>query len=204
MALPNLASETGRGDEKSGEEDRATHGKSGGNKELLIKACIYSRVSTGAQDTGNQTVALTEWAKQRGFEVVALYEEEESAWKAGHQKKLAILLEGARRRRFAIVLVWALDRLSREGALAILSLVHRLDAYGVKVISHQESWTEAPGELGELLYALTGWVARMESQRRSERTKAGLARARSQGKQLGRPLGSKDRKRRKKRRLKYE
>ncbi len=63
-------------------------------------------------------------------------------------------------------------------------------------MSYQEPWTEAPGEIGELLYALTGWVARMESQRRSERTKAGLARVKAQGKKLGRPKGSKNRKRR--------
>ncbi|MBM4462182.1 MAG: recombinase family protein [Chloroflexi bacterium] len=62
---------------------------------------------------------------------------------------------------------------------------------------------EAPGELAELLYALTGWVARMESQRRSERTKAGLARAVAQGKKLGQPIGAKDRKRCKNDRLNY-
>ena len=79
---------------------------------------------------------------------------------------------------------------------------HKLSVCGVKVLSYQESWTEAPGELAELLYALTGWVAKMESQRRSERTKAGLARVRAQGKRLGRPTGSKDkRKRRRKQRL---
>ncbi|MFC1965104.1 recombinase family protein, partial [Chloroflexota bacterium] len=88
---------------------------------------------------------------------------------------------------------------SREGALAILSLVNRLSSYGVKVLSYQESWTEAPGELAELLYALTGWVARMESQRRSERTKAGLARVKAQGKRLGRPPGSKDKRKRRRR-----
>jgi DNA invertase Pin-like site-specific DNA recombinase len=145
---------------------------------------------------------LAEWAKQRGFEVVAVYQEEESAWKAGHQKELAKLLADARKGKFQVVLVWALDRLSREGALAILSLVQKLSAYGVKVFSYQESWTEAPGELGEVLYALTGWVARMESQRRSERTKAGLARVKAQGKRLGRPSGSRDkRKRRRKQRF---
>ncbi|MFC1905147.1 recombinase family protein, partial [Chloroflexota bacterium] len=94
---------------------------------------------------------------------------------------------------------WALDRLSREGALAILSLVNRLSSYGVKVLSYQESWTEAPGELAESLYALTGWVARMESQRRSERTKAGLARVKAQGRRLGRPPGSKDTRKRRRR-----
>ncbi len=60
----------------------------------------------------------------------------------------------------------------------------------------QESWTEAPGELAELLFTLTGWVARMESQRRSERTRAGLARVKAQGKRLGRPPGSKDKRKR--------
>lgn len=166
----------------------------------MRKVCVYSRVSTGEQDTDNQTTMLTEWAKQRGFELMAVYKEQESAWKAGHQRELARLMADARRGKFDTVLVWALDRLSREGALAILSLVHRLGTYGVKVISYQESWTEAPGEIGELLYALTGWVARMESRRRSERTKAGLARAIREGKKLGRPLGAKDKRKRKPRR----
>jgi len=168
-----------------------------------MKVCIYSRVSTGQQDTTNQSVVLSEWAKQRGFEVVKVYEEEESAWKSGHQRVLANLIADTRQRRFQAVLVWALDRLSREGALAILSLVNKLSSCGVKVLSYQESWTEAPGELAELLYALTGWVARMESQRRSERTRAGLARVKAQGKRLGkrlgRPPGSKDKRKRRRR-----
>jgi len=166
-----------------------------------MKVCIYSRVSTGEQDTKNQSAILTDWANQRGYEVMGVYSETESAWKNGHQKELARLLDDARKRRFQAVIVWALDRLSREGPLAILTLVNRLKLCGVKVISYQESWTEAPGELGELLYALAGWVARMESQRRSERTKAGLARVVAQGKKLGRPKGTKDKKKRKKRRV---
>ena len=164
-----------------------------------MRVVIYVRVSTDEQDTTNQSMALEDWAKQRGFQVVGIYKEQESAWKAGHQKELAQLVEDARRHRFDAVLVWSLDRLSREGALAILKLVEKLSMYGVRVLSYQESWTEAPGELAELLYALTGWVARMESQRRSERTKAGLARAVAQGKRLGRPPGSKDKRKRKKR-----
>ena len=164
-----------------------------------MKVCIYSRVSTSDQNTVNQSAVLAEWAKQRGFEVVKVYEEEESAWKIGHQRALANLIVEARKRKFQVVLVWALDRLSREGALAILSLVQKLSVYGVKVLSYQESWTEAPGEMAELLYAVTGWVARMESQRRSERTKAGLVRVKAQGKRLGRPPGSKDQRKRKRR-----
>jgi len=164
-----------------------------------VKTVIYARVSTGEQDAENQIMVLTTWADQRGYEVVRVYQEDESAWKAGHQRELARLIADAGKGRFQAVLVWALDRLSREGALAILSLVHKLSACGVKVLSYQEAWTEAPGELAELLYALTGWVARMESQRRSERTKAGLARVKAQGKRLGRPAGSKDKKKRRRR-----
>ena len=137
-----------------------------------MKTVIYARVSTDEQDTDNQIAQLVSWAASRGWEVTETYKESESAWKAGHQRELARLLDDARKRKFDTVLVWALDRLSREGSLAILTLVSRLKICGVEVISYQESWTEAPGELGELLYALTGWVARMESQRRSERTKA--------------------------------
>lgn len=164
-----------------------------------MKAGIYSRVSGAEQNTQNQTMVLTDWASQRGFDVVRVYEEKESAWKAGHQRQLSQLKADAARHRFDVVLVWALDRLSREGALAILSLVHTLKAYGVRIISYQEGWTEAPGELAEVLYSIAGWVARMESQRRSERTKAGLARIKAQGKRLGRPLGSKDKRKRRRR-----
>ena len=85
-----------------------------------------------------------------------------------------------------MLLVWALDRLSREGPLATLEIVHRLGQNGVQVWSYQEPWTETGGELLDLLLAIAGWVARMESNRRSERTKAGLQRAVSQGKRLER------------------
>ena len=99
------------------------------------------------------------------------------------------------------MLVWALDRLSREGPSATLDIVHRLGQTGVQVGSYQEPWTEAGGELLDLLLAIAGWVARMESNRRSERTKAGLQRAVNQGKRLGRPPGSKDKKMRSRRYL---
>jgi len=164
-----------------------------------MRAAIYLRVSTSDQDTTNQLLVLTEWAGQRSYEITNIYEEAESAWKAGHQKQLSRLLHDATRKKFDTVLIWALDRLSREGPLAILTLVNRLKLCRIKVLSYQESWTEAPGELGELLYALAGWVAKMESERRSERTKAGLARAKSKGKKLGRPPGSKDRRKRRRR-----
>lgn len=172
-----------------------------------LRAVIYARVSTDEQNTRNQVPVLAEWAGSRGYFLAGTYTENESAWKSGHQAELARLVDDARKRKFDVVLVWALDRVSREGALAILEFVNMLQRWGVKVLSYQETWTEAPGELGELLYALTGWVARMESARRSERTKAGLSRALREGKtkkgkpyhKMGRPLGSLDKNKRKRR-----
>jgi len=150
-----------------------------------MRAAIYLRVSTNEQSPENQLPALESLAVRMGFEVAEVYRENESAWKNGHQHELARLLEDAYRGKFEAVLVWALDRLSREGPLAILTLVDKLKRYGVRVISYQESWTEAPGELADILFAICGWVARMESQRRSERTKAGIERARLQGSAIG-------------------
>ena len=163
-----------------------------------MKAAIYCRVSTADQHTDNQLDSLKAWAQRREFTVVQVYQENETAWKAGHQRELAKLLDRARQGRFRVIMVWSLDRLSREGSLAILSLVEKLKTYGVKVLSYQEAWTDAPGELAELLYSITGWVARMESQRRSERTRAGLERAKRNGQALGRPPGARDKRKRKK------
>jgi DNA invertase Pin-like site-specific DNA recombinase len=160
-----------------------------------MKAALYLRTSTTDQHPENQLPALERYCYDRGYTVKGVYIEQESAWKAGHQKELARLLADIRggKLKFDIVLVWALDRLSREGAAAILNLVDAFKAYGAKVISLQESWTEAPGPAAEIMYAIVGWVAKMESERRSERTLAGLARAIKEGKCLGRPPGSRDR-----------
>lgn len=160
------------------------------------KAAIYIRVSTKEQETKNQLDVLTKWVADKGLQITNVYEESESAWKDGHQAAFAELLEDAAHYRFDYVLVWALDRVSRGGPLAVLQIIDRLKKSGVKLLSLQESWTEAPGELGDLLYALVAWVARFESQRLSERTRAGQARARKEGKHMGRPEGRSDSKKR--------
>ena len=161
-----------------------------------MKAALYLRVSTPEQEIENQERILLEWASQRGFTIVGTYREQESAWKQGHQKELARLRRDAARGKFQLVLVFALDRLTRGGAATILNLVQSLKHYGVKVLSYQETWTDMPGEFAEILYAIAGWVAKMESQRISERTKAGLVRASAQGVKLGRPVGAKNGKKR--------
>lgn len=162
-----------------------------------MKVAIYARVSTEAQTIDNQLLALEKWAEQRGWEIVERYMEAESAWTANKQVELARLRRDAQHANFEAIVVWALDRLTREGPAAILNLVNALKHYGVKVISYQEPWTDGPAEMVDLLYSITGWVARMESQRRSERTKAGIERRKAKGLPHGRPAGSKDSYRRK-------
>ena len=140
------------------------------------RCVIYARVSTVEQETSNQTQALTTFAASRGLEVVKVYQEAESAWCGGHQHELALLKGAATRGRFDILLVWALDRLSREGPLKVLQLVQSFQVLGVKLMSYQEAWTWTDGPMAELLYSITAWVAKYESDRRSERTKAGMLR----------------------------
>ena len=147
-----------------------------------MRVAIYLRVSTADQSVENQLPVLEQLCQQRGWQVTEVYQEQGSAWHSGHQPELANLLKEARLGKFDIVLVWALDRLSRAGALAILRLVDKFKSYGVKVVSYHESWTEAPGDLAEILYSITGWVAQMESQRQSERVKAGIERGKREGK----------------------
>ncbi len=166
---------------------------------MIEKAGILLRVSDSGQHTENQLPDLQAWASRRGLEVVQVYELQESAWRGAHEKMLSQVYRDARQGKFQVLLIWALDRLSREGPLAPLEIVHRLGKAGVQVWSFQEPWTEAGGELLDLLLAIAGWVARMESNRRSERTKAGLKRAVSQGKRLGRPPGSRDKRKRSRR-----
>jgi len=141
-----------------------------------MKAALYIRCSTTQQDTENQRLALEKWASERGFEIVATYRENESAWHNGHQHELGELIKAAKRGRFDVVLVWALDRLSREGPLKVLTLVQSFQVLGVKLVSYQEAWTWTDGPMVDLLYSITAWVAKYESDRRSERTKAGMIR----------------------------
>ena len=164
-----------------------------------MKVALYCRVSTTEQDTANQLLALEKLAQDRGWQVVEVYQEEGSAWKDGHQREVSRLLKDASRHQFNAVLVWALDRLTRQGIGSILQLVNTLRMYKVRVISYQESWTEQSNEaMEDLFYAMVGWAAKFESDRRSERIKVAMERRRKKGLPVGRIKGAKDRKPRKK------
>jgi len=166
-------------------------------RDILPRAAIYARVSTEDQTTENQIPVLKELAVRRGWEVADVYAEEASAWRAGHQLELKRLLKRASYHEYDILIVWALDRLTREGIGNIMQLFNTFRTYGVKVISHQEPWLEQAGPMADLLTAIAGWAAQFESARRSERIKAAFTRKRARGEPVGRQRGAKDKKPRK-------
>jgi len=163
-----------------------------------MKVAAYLRVSTEEQTFENQLPAIEQWCESRGYGKPVIYAENESAWKNGHQKELARLLKDIRNGKpYNYLLVWSLDRLSRQGIASVLQLISSFDFHGCQVVSLQESWTDQTGPMRELFIAIAAWAGKFESDRRSERTKAGMTRAKAQGKHIGRPAGAKDKKQRK-------
>jgi DNA invertase Pin-like site-specific DNA recombinase len=162
-----------------------------------MKAAIYCRVSTDEQTTDNQLPSLLKLAEARGYEVVKIYQENETAWKRGHQKELQCAINDGVHRKYDIFIVWALDRLSRQGLWVTLGLVKQLWDAGVLVVSPEDSWIETENELErDLMLAMKASMAKSESDRRSARIKAGNARKILQGLPVGGKPGRKDKGRR--------
>jgi len=149
-----------------------------GNRLVYVKAAIWARGSIDDQDTGSQLAELRASADRRGLDVACEYVLDGAcAWKGQHRDHLTQALADARTGSYDVLLVWAPDRLSREGVEATLGLLRRFYAAGAPVWSLREPWTETADPLmAELLGALYAWMARAESARRSERVWAGLAR----------------------------
>lgn len=97
------------------------------------------------------------------------------------------MFEDASRRKFDLLLFWALDRLSRKGVLETLQHLNRLTAYGIAWRSFTEQFFDSCGPFREAVIAIMATLAKQERIKRSERTRAGLARVRAAGKALGRP-----------------
>lgn len=166
------------------------------------RAAIWLRVSTNDQTTENQRADLLRLAEMRGFSVVKEYDlTGVSGASGGAHKYLSNVIADARSATdgFDVLLIWALDRLSREGIQATLGMLQRLTNAGIDIVSHREAEIDTTSPFGELAISTFAIFARLESERISERTRSGLARAKEGGKQLGRPKGSKDKKKRRRR-----
>lgn len=153
--------------------------------------------SDESQNPENQREPLRKFADSLGLEVAGEYQDYASGGNS-NRPQFQRMLKEARARKFDTILVWSLDRFSREGISNTLHYLEELRKNGVALKSLQESWLDTSDEgMGQLLIAILSWVAKQERIRISERTKAGLLTAKNNGKTLGRPDGSKDRKRRK-------
>jgi putative DNA-invertase from lambdoid prophage Rac len=149
-----------------------------------MRAALYLRVSTEDQTTANQRQVLEELAQRRGWTVERVVDETASG--AGDRPLWRRLMADAKRRAFDVVVVWALDRIGRSMHGTISDVVE-LDRAGVDVVSYSEPWLDMRGPTRTLLIAVFSWVAEQERQRLIERTKAGMARAKRQGRHPGRP-----------------
>jgi DNA invertase Pin-like site-specific DNA recombinase len=90
------------------------------------RCAIWARVSADEQEPGNQLPELCQWAARRGLEVAAEYVADgASAWNGAHREQLAAALADARLGRYDVLLVWALDRLGREGVESTLGVLRR-------------------------------------------------------------------------------
>jgi len=151
-----------------------------------MRVAVYLRVSTDKQETENQAVQLREFAARQNWQIVREYCDVESGSKAD-RVEFKKMFEDASRRKFDLVLFWALDRLSREGVLQTLTYLNRLESYGIGFRSYTEQFFDSCGPFKDAVISIMATLAKQERVKRSERTKAGLARVKASGKSLGRP-----------------
>jgi len=154
-----------------------------------MRVAIYSRVSTAEQTVENQLAQLRQFATSQGWEIAAEFCDEAISGSKGEKDRPAFrqMFEAASRRQFDVLLFWSLDRLSREGVLPTLTYLQRLTNYGIKWRSFTEQYIDSCGVFADAVISIMAVIAKQENIRRSERTKAGLARVRASGKRLGPP-----------------
>jgi len=167
-----------------------------------MRVALYARVSTKdkGQDTENQLVQLREFCQRQGWTIVREYVDHATG-KNAKRDEFREMFAGASRREFDLVVAWALDRLTREGVPETFLHIKRLRESGVEFVSFTEEHFRTTGPAGELMIAIAAWIARQERQRISERTLAGLAKARREGRIGGRPKKIVDRGKMRERRL---
>jgi DNA invertase Pin-like site-specific DNA recombinase len=150
------------------------------------RAALYLRTSTTQQTTENQRLALTEFAKRAGYEIVEEYEDHGVSGAKGRDKRPEFdrMLKDATRRQFDIILAWSVDRLGRslQDLVGFLNEVHDV---GCDLYLHQQG-VDTTTTGGKALFQMMGVFAEFEREIIRERINAGLERAKAQGVKLGR------------------
>ena len=152
-----------------------------------MRCAIYLRVSDPAkgQTTENQRLPLEQFRDSQGWKPFQVYEDQESAFRNGGRPAFVRMLEDAAKRKFDILLFWSLDRFCREGCYQTLHYLSLLSQFKVAFRSYMEPYIDTSNPMGEAIVAILAALAKQESVRRSERVKAGMQRARNEGKRLG-------------------
>ena len=149
----------------------------------MKRAALYARVSTVDQHLETQLLDLREMAKHRDNEIIREYTDTISGTKS-KRPGLDQLLADARRHRFDIVLVSAIDRVARN-VRHFLEVLDELNHLGIEFVSLREN-IDTGGPLGRAMVVIVGAIAQVERQAIVERVRAGMRRAKLEGRQIGR------------------
>jgi DNA invertase Pin-like site-specific DNA recombinase len=152
----------------------------------------YIRVSTEEQDLQRQEHLLLKYAQQHEMQIDDFIQVEISSRQNTRQRRVDELL--TRLHNGDVLLVAELSRLGRN-MFEVINLINQLSTNGVKLIFVRQPELSTAGPHGKLLLAIYSYFAEVEREFISVRTRQGLAAARAQGKQLGRPKGSRDKER---------
>ena len=149
----------------------------------MKRAVLYMRVSTVDQHPESQLHDLRELARQRGYEIGHEYTDRISGTKA-KRPGLDELMRDARRGRFDVVLVWASDRLARS-VRHFLEVLDELNHLKIEFVSFREN-IDTGGPLGRAIVVIIGAIAELERNLIVERVRAGMRRAKLEGRHIGR------------------
>jgi len=151
----------------------------------MKRIAIYARVSTTDQSTESQLLDLRRYTRERGWNIFKEYVDEGISGTKDSRPALNELMNDAKKRRFDVVLVWRFDRFARSTKHLILAL-EEFKNLGIDFVSYQEN-IDTSSPLGSAIFTIISAVAQLERDIIAERVKAGLRRAKKNGKKLGRP-----------------
>ena len=150
----------------------------------MKRAAFYVRVSTVDQHPETQLRELREYAQHRGLSIAQEYVDHGFCGAKARRPALDRMLEDARRRRFDVLLVWSCDRLARS-TKHFLQVIDELDSCDVQFVSLREAF-DTSGALGRAFLGIVAVLGEMERALLIERVRSGMARARQEGRQIGR------------------
>lgn len=143
-----------------------------------MKVAIYVRVSTGKQEVENQLIQLRNYSDKSGYEIFKEYVDVISG-KETSKPAYDRMFQDAHKRLFDLVLFWDLSRFSRAGTLFTLQKLKELENLGINWESYQEPYFKSIGEFKDVILSVISTVAKIEREKISERTKAGLQRTKN-------------------------